>query len=78
MRRCGGIRGRGARGGGGRSGDTVARDRKGDQEEEVEVEEEGTLEGGGVKDDVLRERAAVVWMWASGERRSADVRRGRP
>ena len=44
MRRCGGIRGRGARGGGGRSGDTVARDRKGDQEEEVEVEEEGTHE----------------------------------
>ena len=30
------------------------------------------------KDDVLKERAAVVWVWASGERRSADVRRGRP
>ena len=79
MRRGGGIRGSGARGGGGRSSDTVARDRTGGQEgDEGEVEEEGSTEGGGVKDELLRERAAVVWVWASGERRSADVRRGRP
>ena len=78
VRRGGGIRGGGARGGGGgRSGDTAARDREGGQEEEVE--EGGSLGGGGVKDDdLLRERAAVVWVWASGERTSADVRRGRP